>query len=67
MSLALKKKLKDFFCQLLSKFIQFEANDFNDVNNFLEKYDLNAFQHRFLDRMLSLSFVRYSTSLVAAK
>ncbi|RNA17685.1 hypothetical protein BpHYR1_028020 [Brachionus plicatilis] len=30
---------------------KFESKNFNDVNNFLEKYGLYAFQHRFLERI----------------
>ncbi|RNA17028.1 hypothetical protein BpHYR1_005394 [Brachionus plicatilis] len=30
------------------KIFKFESKNFNDVNNFLEKYGLNAFQHRFI-------------------
>ncbi|RNA01913.1 selenocysteine insertion sequence-binding 2-like [Brachionus plicatilis] len=39
----------------MSLAFKFEANNFNDVNNFLEKYGLYAFQHRFLNRILSFS------------
>ncbi|RNA43782.1 hypothetical protein BpHYR1_033262 [Brachionus plicatilis] len=43
----------------MSLAFKFKANNFNDLNNFLEKYGLYAFQHRFLDRMSSFSFKTY--------
>ncbi|RNA22952.1 hypothetical protein BpHYR1_001765 [Brachionus plicatilis] len=36
---------------------KFESNNFNDINNFLEKYGLYAFQHRILDRMNSENLI----------
>ncbi|RNA06423.1 hypothetical protein BpHYR1_002358 [Brachionus plicatilis] len=32
------------------------VNNLNDIINFLKKYDLFAFQHRILDRMLSFAY-----------
>jgi hypothetical protein len=36
--------------------IEFDSNNFNRVNDLLEKYGLFAFQHRALERMLTFSF-----------
>jgi len=54
---AIIKLAKSYYFSIFKLFkFKFESKNFNDVNNFLEKYGLYAFQHRFLERMLSFSF-----------
>ncbi|RNA12643.1 hypothetical protein BpHYR1_000770 [Brachionus plicatilis] len=47
--------------QFMDTLFKFESKNFNDVNNFLEKYGLYAFQHRFLERIYNL---RNSANLI---
>ena len=35
---------------------KYDSQNYNDINNFFEKYNLYAFQHRILNNMLSFSY-----------
>ncbi|RNA06767.1 hypothetical protein BpHYR1_048606 [Brachionus plicatilis] len=51
-------KLTLFFVNFCQSSFKFGLKNFNDVNNFLEKYGLYAFKRRFLERMNSANLIQ---------